>query len=137
MLRVRGGLNDDIILMVFQAAKAIYMGPDAALEGDGYHKGKPGNASIIGMTSFTPRTIAGVVTQVCIRLLMLLRLSFILRSVLRYHPSKTGARETENSITKLSFGWSTISCLRIRIWPTTSSAFGTGMCFPRIAFHAS
>ncbi|KAJ7845244.1 hypothetical protein B0H14DRAFT_3455111 [Mycena olivaceomarginata] len=50
--------------VVLRAAKAIYMGPDAALEGDGYHKGKPGNASIIGMTSFTPRTIAGVVTQV-------------------------------------------------------------------------
>ncbi|KAJ7815854.1 hypothetical protein B0H14DRAFT_3744970 [Mycena olivaceomarginata] len=58
---------DQLPIFIFpcaQAAKAIYMGPDAALEGDGYHKGKPGNASIIGMTSFTPRTIAGVVTQV-------------------------------------------------------------------------
>ncbi|KAK7037070.1 hypothetical protein R3P38DRAFT_3311649 [Favolaschia claudopus] len=33
-----------------RSAKAIFMGPDAALEGDGYHKGKPGNATIIGMT---------------------------------------------------------------------------------------
>ncbi|KAF7336167.1 hypothetical protein MVEN_02164100 [Mycena venus] len=47
-----------------RSAKAIFMGPDAALEGDGYHKGKPGNASIIGMTTFTPRIIAGVITQV-------------------------------------------------------------------------
>ncbi|KAF7363236.1 hypothetical protein MVEN_00676500 [Mycena venus] len=47
-----------------RSAKAIFMGPDAALEGDGYHKGKPGNASIIGMTMFTPRIIAGVITQV-------------------------------------------------------------------------
>ncbi|KAK7054047.1 hypothetical protein R3P38DRAFT_2854215 [Favolaschia claudopus] len=47
-----------------RSAKAIFMGPDAALEGDGYHKGKPGNASIIGMKTFTPRIIAGVITQV-------------------------------------------------------------------------
>ncbi|KAF7360026.1 hypothetical protein MVEN_00730300 [Mycena venus] len=46
-----------------ESAKAIFMGPDAALEGDGYHKGKLGNASIIGMTMFTPRIIAGVITQ--------------------------------------------------------------------------
>ncbi|KAJ7695251.1 hypothetical protein B0H14DRAFT_3530281 [Mycena olivaceomarginata] len=50
--------------VVLRAAKAIYMGPEAALETDGYHKGKPGNASIIGLTTFTPRTVAGVVTQV-------------------------------------------------------------------------
>ncbi|KAJ6570452.1 hypothetical protein DFH09DRAFT_1362614 [Mycena vulgaris] len=46
--------------MPYQSAKAIFMGPDDALEGDGYHKGKPGNASIIGMTMFTSRIIAGV-----------------------------------------------------------------------------
>ncbi|KAF8200633.1 hypothetical protein K438DRAFT_1822372 [Mycena galopus ATCC 62051] len=40
------------------------MGPDSALEGDGYHKGKPGKASIIGMTTFTRRLIAGHITQV-------------------------------------------------------------------------
>lgn len=40
------------------------MGPEAALEGDGYHKGRPGNASIIGLLTFCPRTIAGVATQV-------------------------------------------------------------------------
>ncbi|KAJ7799439.1 hypothetical protein B0H14DRAFT_2903029 [Mycena olivaceomarginata] len=47
-----------------QAAKAIFMGPDAALEGDRYHKSRPGNASIIGLVTFTPRTIAWVVAQV-------------------------------------------------------------------------
>ncbi|KAF8199980.1 hypothetical protein K438DRAFT_1822978 [Mycena galopus ATCC 62051] len=40
------------------------MGPDSVLEGDGYHKGKPSKASIIGMTTFTCRLIAGHITQV-------------------------------------------------------------------------
>ncbi|KAJ7871994.1 hypothetical protein B0H14DRAFT_3860517 [Mycena olivaceomarginata] len=67
-------LEDDAWIMVLdnalkgevplRAAKAIFMGPDAALEGDGYHKGRPGNASIIGLVTFTPRTIAWVVAQV-------------------------------------------------------------------------
>ncbi|KAJ7861109.1 hypothetical protein B0H14DRAFT_3445632 [Mycena olivaceomarginata] len=67
-------LEDDAWIMVLdnalkgevplRAAKAIFMGPDAALEGDGYHKGRPGNASIIGLVAFTPRTIAWVVAQV-------------------------------------------------------------------------
>ena len=47
----------------FKAAKAIFMGPSADLEADGYHKGRPGNASIIGLDTFTPRIISGVVTQ--------------------------------------------------------------------------
>ncbi|KAJ6451832.1 hypothetical protein C8R47DRAFT_1169717 [Mycena vitilis] len=47
-----------------RSAKAIYQGPEAALEGDGFHKGKPGNASIIGLSTFTPRTVANVITQV-------------------------------------------------------------------------
>ncbi|KAF8206902.1 hypothetical protein K438DRAFT_1815364 [Mycena galopus ATCC 62051] len=47
-----------------RSAKAIYMGPESALECDGYHKGKPGKASIIGMTTFTRRIIAGHITQV-------------------------------------------------------------------------
>ncbi|KAJ7179984.1 hypothetical protein C8R43DRAFT_860536, partial [Mycena crocata] len=42
----------------------LLMGPESALEGDGYHKGRPGNAKIIGLTSFTPRVIAWVATQV-------------------------------------------------------------------------
>jgi hypothetical protein len=54
----------EMLLTLHQAAKAIFMGPDAALEGDGYHKGRPGNASIIGLVTFTPRTIAWVVAQV-------------------------------------------------------------------------
>ncbi|KAF7359979.1 hypothetical protein MVEN_00724800 [Mycena venus] len=47
-----------------RSAKAIYMGPDSALEGDGYHKGRPGKASIIGLKTFTRRVIAGVITQI-------------------------------------------------------------------------
>ncbi|KAJ7725010.1 hypothetical protein DFH07DRAFT_971031 [Mycena maculata] len=43
---------------------AIFMGPEAALQGDGYHKGRPGNASIIMLLTFTPRVIAWVVAQV-------------------------------------------------------------------------
>ncbi|KAJ7443388.1 hypothetical protein B0H11DRAFT_1931747 [Mycena galericulata] len=54
-------LKGEILL---RSAKAIYMGPDAALEGDGFHKGRPGNASIIGMTTFDSRAIAGLCTQV-------------------------------------------------------------------------
>ncbi|KAJ7482324.1 hypothetical protein B0H11DRAFT_2232533 [Mycena galericulata] len=50
--------------ILLRAAKAIFMGPDAALEGDGYHRGRPGNAKIIGMSTFSSRIISGVVTQV-------------------------------------------------------------------------
>ncbi|KAJ7176288.1 hypothetical protein C8R43DRAFT_1197913 [Mycena crocata] len=50
--------------IVLRSAKALLMGPDSALEVDGYHKGRPGNAKIIGLESFTPRVIAWVVTQV-------------------------------------------------------------------------
>ncbi|KAJ6474793.1 hypothetical protein C8R45DRAFT_1159929 [Mycena sanguinolenta] len=51
-------LKGEILL---RAAKAIFMGPSADLEVDGYHKGRPGNASIIGLDTFTPRVISGVV----------------------------------------------------------------------------
>ncbi|KAJ7458564.1 hypothetical protein FB451DRAFT_1563919 [Mycena latifolia] len=50
--------------VLLRSAKAIFMGPESALEGDGYHKGRPGNASIIMMTTFTRRIIAWVVVQV-------------------------------------------------------------------------
>ncbi|KAJ6552168.1 hypothetical protein B0H10DRAFT_2126112 [Mycena sp. CBHHK59/15] len=50
--------------VVLRCAKAIFMGPESALEADGYHKGREANASIIGMTTFTPRTIAWVVVLV-------------------------------------------------------------------------
>ncbi|KAJ7743221.1 hypothetical protein B0H16DRAFT_1463856 [Mycena metata] len=50
--------------VVLRSAKAMFMGPESALEGDGYHKGRPGNASIISLLSFTPRVIAWVTTQV-------------------------------------------------------------------------
>ncbi|KAJ6613240.1 hypothetical protein B0H10DRAFT_2049477 [Mycena sp. CBHHK59/15] len=45
-------------------AKAILMGPDSALECDGFHKGQEGNASIIRMTTVTPRAICWVGVQV-------------------------------------------------------------------------
>ncbi|KAJ7673063.1 hypothetical protein DFH06DRAFT_1467471 [Mycena polygramma] len=54
-------LKGEILL---RAAKAIMMGPNADLAGDGYHKGRPGNAKIIGLNSFTPRVVAWVTTQV-------------------------------------------------------------------------
>ncbi|KAJ7790283.1 hypothetical protein B0H14DRAFT_3501793 [Mycena olivaceomarginata] len=47
-----------------QSAKALFMGPDSALEADGYHKGRAGKASIIGMKTFTRRAISWVITQV-------------------------------------------------------------------------
>ncbi|KAJ7191311.1 hypothetical protein GGX14DRAFT_600753 [Mycena pura] len=50
--------------VLLKSAKAICMGPNAAFEGDGWHKGKPGNAHIVGMTSFTPRVMAWITAQV-------------------------------------------------------------------------
>ncbi|KAJ6464942.1 hypothetical protein C8R45DRAFT_1107176 [Mycena sanguinolenta] len=47
-----------------RSAKALMMGPDSALERDGYHKGRAGKASIIGLQSFTRRVICWIVTQV-------------------------------------------------------------------------
>ncbi|KAJ6562046.1 hypothetical protein B0H19DRAFT_1143419 [Mycena capillaripes] len=47
-----------------RSAKTIFMGPESAFECDGYHKGRAGKASIIGMTTFTKRTVCWVVTQV-------------------------------------------------------------------------
>ncbi|KAJ7875475.1 hypothetical protein B0H14DRAFT_3130659 [Mycena olivaceomarginata] len=66
----------EMLLTLHQAAKAIFMGPDAALEGDGYHKGRPGNASIIGLSLSLPEPSRG-----------LLR-----RFISRYRRSKTGTR---------------------------------------------
>ncbi|KAJ7645361.1 hypothetical protein B0H17DRAFT_1148441 [Mycena rosella] len=50
--------------IVLRSAKALFMGPESALEGDGYHKGKPGNAEIINLTTFNRCVCAGVVVQV-------------------------------------------------------------------------
>ncbi|KAJ7782606.1 hypothetical protein B0H14DRAFT_3507172 [Mycena olivaceomarginata] len=58
-----------MLLTLHQAAKVIFMGPDATLEGNRYHKGCPGNASIIGLVTFTPWTIMRVVVQVYFALL--------------------------------------------------------------------
>ncbi|KAJ7244601.1 hypothetical protein B0H12DRAFT_1073679 [Mycena haematopus] len=52
------------LLIPPQSGKALLMGPESALECDGYHKGRAGKASIIGMLSFTHRVICWVVTQV-------------------------------------------------------------------------
>ncbi|KAF7332808.1 hypothetical protein MSAN_02432000 [Mycena sanguinolenta] len=50
--------------VLLRSAKCLFMGPDSALECDGYHKGRGGKASIIGMLNFTPRVVCWVVTQV-------------------------------------------------------------------------
>ncbi|KJA15738.1 hypothetical protein HYPSUDRAFT_207595 [Hypholoma sublateritium FD-334 SS-4] len=50
--------------VMYRAAKHIFQGPSAALQGPGSHRGKQGNASICGITTMTPRTIAYVATQV-------------------------------------------------------------------------
>ncbi|KAJ7679630.1 hypothetical protein B0H17DRAFT_1077831 [Mycena rosella] len=50
--------------VLLRSGKAMYMGPNSALEGEGFHKGRPGNASVIGLITFSRRTIAGVATQV-------------------------------------------------------------------------
>ncbi|KAF7334925.1 hypothetical protein MVEN_02242200 [Mycena venus] len=64
-------LNDESALdtalsgpVMLRCAKAIMMGPSAALQGDGYHIGKAGIASIIGLKTFTPRVIAYIACQV-------------------------------------------------------------------------
>ncbi|KAJ6608889.1 hypothetical protein B0H10DRAFT_2226386 [Mycena sp. CBHHK59/15] len=50
--------------VLLRSAKAILMGPDSALECDGFHKGREGNASIIRMTTVTLRAICWVGVQV-------------------------------------------------------------------------
>ncbi|KAJ7252382.1 hypothetical protein B0H12DRAFT_1071692 [Mycena haematopus] len=60
---LRNALKGEILL---RAAKAIFMGPSADLGDDGYRKGRPGNASIIGLDTFTYGVIAGVATQASI-----------------------------------------------------------------------
>ena len=57
-------------LIFYQVAKHIFQGPSAALEHPGYHRGKRGNASLMGMISMTPHAIAYVAVQV--------KLSFLL-----------------------------------------------------------
>ncbi|KAJ7468987.1 hypothetical protein FB451DRAFT_1255449 [Mycena latifolia] len=50
--------------IMLRTAKGILMGPLSALQGDGWHRGKPGNASIIGLVTFTGRIIAYIACQV-------------------------------------------------------------------------
>ncbi|KAJ6464807.1 hypothetical protein DFH09DRAFT_1346731 [Mycena vulgaris] len=42
----------------------MLMGPASALQGNGWHQGKPGNAVIIGLKTFTGRIIAYIACQV-------------------------------------------------------------------------
>jgi hypothetical protein len=48
----------------------LYLGPSAALMPPGFKKGRPGNASVIGMTRMTPRALAYVAVQVVVSLLV-------------------------------------------------------------------
>ncbi|KAJ6619260.1 hypothetical protein B0H10DRAFT_2433485 [Mycena sp. CBHHK59/15] len=50
--------------IMLRASKAVFMGPSSALQGDGYHRGKPPNSVNIGMKKFTPRIIAYIALQV-------------------------------------------------------------------------
>lgn len=47
-----------------QGAKGLLMGPSSALQGDGWHQGKPGNAALIGLKTFTDRVICYNACQV-------------------------------------------------------------------------
>lgn len=57
---------------LLQSAKHIYIGETAALQGPGFKKGRPGNASIMGMTRMTPRALAYVAVQVCYKALFIM-----------------------------------------------------------------
>ncbi|KAJ7692016.1 hypothetical protein B0H16DRAFT_1752117 [Mycena metata] len=50
--------------IMLRCSKALLMGPSSALQGDGFHQGKPGNASLIGLKMFTKRVIAYIACQV-------------------------------------------------------------------------
>jgi hypothetical protein len=56
-----------------QVAKHIFQGPTAALERPGYHRGRRGNAALMGMTTMTPRAIGYVAVQVSFILLIYAR----------------------------------------------------------------
>ncbi|KAJ7117672.1 hypothetical protein C8R44DRAFT_791242 [Mycena epipterygia] len=66
------GQADDVLALdtilsgplMLRTAKALLMGPSSALQGDGWHQGRPGNASIIGLKTFTDRVICYIVCQV-------------------------------------------------------------------------
>ncbi|KAF8952928.1 hypothetical protein BDZ97DRAFT_1811726 [Flammula alnicola] len=55
-----GVLHGHLLLRV---AKHIFQGPTAALERPGYHRGRRGNAALMGMTAMTPRAIAYIAIQ--------------------------------------------------------------------------
>lgn len=92
MLRVRAPLL--VVLYTYigcKVAKHLFMGPSAALEGPGYHRGRGGNAAINGMTRMTPRSIAYVAVQVCfVSFLCTFTYWFTTRCTLRSRESKNG-----------------------------------------------
>ncbi|KAF8954655.1 hypothetical protein BDZ97DRAFT_1676131, partial [Flammula alnicola] len=49
--------------LLLRVAKHIFQGPTAALERPGYHRGRRGNAALMGLTSMTPRAIGYVCVQ--------------------------------------------------------------------------
>jgi len=49
--------------IMIRVAKHLFQGPSVALEQPGAHRGKQGNASLCGLTSMTPHTIAYVAIQ--------------------------------------------------------------------------
>ncbi|KAJ7848405.1 hypothetical protein B0H13DRAFT_1906757 [Mycena leptocephala] len=55
---------DDISALETILTGPVILRHPSALEGDGFHQGKPGVASIIALRSFTDRVIAGVGCQV-------------------------------------------------------------------------
>ncbi|KAJ6542249.1 hypothetical protein DFH09DRAFT_47527 [Mycena vulgaris] len=50
--------------LLLRSAKGMLMGPASALQGDGWPQGKPGNAVVIGLKTFTARIIAYIACQV-------------------------------------------------------------------------
>ncbi|KAJ6583123.1 hypothetical protein DFH09DRAFT_1309359 [Mycena vulgaris] len=53
-----------VLTFTYQSAKGMLMGPESALQGDGWHQGKPGNVVVNGLKTFTGRIIAYIACQV-------------------------------------------------------------------------
>ncbi|KAJ6563283.1 hypothetical protein DFH09DRAFT_1082343 [Mycena vulgaris] len=51
-------------VFIYPVAERMLMGPASALQGDGWHQGKPGNAVVIDLKTFTGRIIAYIACQV-------------------------------------------------------------------------
>ncbi|KAJ7218823.1 hypothetical protein C8J57DRAFT_1537336 [Mycena rebaudengoi] len=77
------------------AMKQIYQGPTAALQEDGYNRGKAGNTALNGITALTPHDIAYVAIQV----------RFVLSSV-------QTCSITDSKFNYSDFYWSVVDSLR-------------------------